>query len=153
MIIASIGISGSGKTTYLKENHPKDLYVSSDDIRGVFGDINSQERNRDVFVVYEYLIRYFSQTTKRNNLPHNIICDSTNYSRKNRKLIISLAKELGEEIKWIYFKTPIDECKKRNGARDRVVPEFVIDRQSDGLVLPDEEEMDGVKYSIEIIDV
>jgi predicted kinase len=123
-LIMLIGLPGSGKSywskKYIQEN-PDTILVSSDSIREeVFGDVNDQSHNGEVFnIVHQRVVAAIKNE-------RDVILDATNLSRKRR---IGFLKSIpGCLAEAIVFAIPFEFCCKRNAARDRVVPQEVMDR-------------------------
>lgn len=151
--IVMVGLSGSGKSYQasiisesIRMSNPKyDEYgradvteiISSDSIREeILGDINDQTQNDLVFKEVHNRIREAL-------LKHShVIVDATNINIKSRKPILDCFKCLPDKYKSLYTKiayvmtTPISICKRQNNSRDRVVPEYVIDRQLGKFEIP-----------------
>jgi predicted kinase/mRNA-degrading endonuclease toxin of MazEF toxin-antitoxin module len=125
-VIIGIGIPGSGKTTILKEigSTKKYEYVCPDEIRKeMTGDEADQTKNTEVW----------RETFKRieENILENksLILDATNIDNLNRKKLLGfLSKFNNLKIKGILIRTDLDIAKKRNKKRDRIVPEFVLEK-------------------------
>jgi predicted kinase len=141
----AIGVPGSGKSTYMKTLDA--VYVSSDAIRKeLFGDENSQENPSKVFGILNSRIKEALESGK------NATYDATNVSRSSRKKIFKDYRNKADIIVAYYFETPIEEAKRRNNSRDRVVPEEVIDRMFSNLTPPTfEEGFDKIIYIKSII--
>lgn len=130
-VIVSIGIPGSGKSTILRKFAEKHgyTYICPDDIRmELTGDPADQTRNRAVW----------SETRKRTReaLGRNetVVVDATFANAKQRQDFIDTAREAGaEKVQGLYFNVPIDIAKDRNSNRERVVPEYVLDRMQNFL--------------------
>lgn len=122
--IMLIGLPSSGKSywskKYIQEN-PDTILVSSDSIRAeVFGDVNDQAHNGEVFNIVHKRVVAAIKNGK------DVILDSTNLSRKRR---INFIKSIPEcEVRAIVFAIPFEECCKRNTARERVVPQSAMER-------------------------
>lgn len=121
-----IGLSGSGKSTIalkvMKEYNA--TYHSSDDIRlELFGDENDQTHNEQVFTELHKRIILDLKNGK------DTIFDATNLTIKDRSCIFNKIKGIDCEVIAYVIPTPIEICKEQNKNRDRVVPEFVIDKQ------------------------
>lgn len=142
-----VGPCGSGKTTLstklLKElGHA--VLISPDALReDLTGDMNDQSKNGFIFN---------SLIPIRINGAHiqdkHIVYDATCYNRKNRKGIIEHAREQGYQIVVHIFRTPIEVCKARNAARERKVPDSVIDRQFENWQEPELSE--GIDRIVEV---
>lgn len=132
----AVGIAGCGKSTYgkqLLENGTVDLILSSDEYRkNILGSEEDQSNNSLVFnILYHDLSTYLSKNK-------NIYFDATNLTIKDRKRAIDIAKSLKNDVD-IYalvFATDINTIKEQNRNRDRVVPEYVIDKMLRKFQLP-----------------
>lgn len=121
----TIGVPASGKDFFyhsnLKNSIENIVHISSDAIRqAVYGDINDQTHNNDVFNIM------FNRTVDALKKGRSVYYNATNLSRKKR---INLLKQLPscEKIA-IVFAIPFELCCERNKTRDRVVPQKVMDR-------------------------
>jgi predicted kinase len=143
MLLLTIGISGSGKTTWSKEyckNNPYVVRLSSDEFREIIGGSESNQNvNGAVFSTLERVTEYLLKNG------HVVLLDATNYSVKNRANFIKIAKKLGVPVKAFYIHVPIEVAKQRNQERDRIVPDDVIERQFNNLVLPSQAE--GINFT------
>ena len=119
-----IGIPGSGKSTFCKDL--KLPVVSTDRIRfQMFGDEACQIAPEKVFnTAYGMIASCLSYRS-------DVVFDATSTTEWSRKTLLTKMKNcIGEFRKVaILFMTPVEECKRRNANRLRVVPEDVIDRQ------------------------
>ena len=123
-----IGIPGSGKSTWAEQNKAQLNFdiCSSDEMRfRLFNDVGYQGNNQKVFQTLHNEIFKLLDNGK------NICYDCTNVSRKDRKgILTTLRSRFHDDINIIgvCFITDVEICKNRNLARDRVVPEYVIDK-------------------------
>ena len=62
--------------------------------------------------------------------------DATNLTAYERRPYIKLADLFDAEIEAVFFDVPVDECIRRNCQRDRIVPEDVIRKMAERLVVP-----------------
>jgi len=123
-LIMLIGLPSSGKSTWSSkymECHENTELVSSDAIRAeVFGDVNDQSHNPEVFNIVEKRCREALKANKET------VLDATNLNRKRR---INFIKTMPKcEVKAVVFAIPFEECCKRNAARERVVPQSAMER-------------------------
>lgn len=130
-----VGVSGSGKSTYadgLKTSLNATI-VSTDDIRlELTGDATDQSKNDQVFATA------FRRVDESLAIGKNTVIDATSVDRQSRKKWVQIGKKNGAEVRAYVLKTPIEVAKKRNLKRSRVVPDFVIDKQSKRLEIPTE---------------
>ena len=124
-LIMLIGLPASGKTSYaqrMKERYGKELeIISSDAIRKeLFGSEEEQRYNEKVF-------NEVFHRTKKSILKNKItIIDSTNLSRKRR---IAFLKQFDNcEKRATVFAIPFEVCCERNNSRERIVPQYAMDR-------------------------
>lgn len=129
MFIMTVGVPGSGKSTYFKEMKDKEnwVHVSSDDIRAeLFGSAQDQEHNQEVF---QEMRKRSAEAIRQNK---NVYYDATNIIRKKRKNFLKDMKNVAQghfySFKCALFAEPVWICKERNAQRDRKVPETVIER-------------------------
>lgn len=133
-----VGIPGSGKST-IANQIPNAIIISSDAIRKeLYGAEEIQGNGKQVFdLVYK---RIGEELTKG----HDVVFDATNLTPKARKAVFRFT---AEHIA-VFVNTSLDECLKRNAARERKVPEEVIYRMYHNLTCPNKSE--GFKTIITI---
>ena len=119
------GLVASGKSYYatrLTEEINATVF-SSDALREeMFGDINDQDHNSEVFEELHKRIKDCLKSGK------NAIYDATNISSKKRRAFIQELSKIDCEKRCVIMATPYEQCLVNNSARDRKVPEEVIDR-------------------------
>jgi predicted kinase len=127
--IMLMGLPGSGKSYYAKEYTKLDkdaIIISSDDIRQeLWGDANDQSNPSKIFETM------FDRTVEALKSGKNVIYDATNLIAKTRKSTLTRLRQIFKEDLYsaLYLITcSISECKRRQGDRERKVPEEVIDR-------------------------
>lgn len=123
--IMMVGLVGSGKSTEaqrLAKNYNANIH-SSDAIREeLSGDINNQDINDLVFRTLHKRIKEDLRNGK------NCIYDATNISYKRRMAFLRELASIPCEKICVLMATPYEECLKNNAKRDRVVPEYVIEK-------------------------
>ena len=123
--IMMCGLVGSGKSCEaerLAKRYNANIH-SSDAIREeLSGDINNQNINDLVFKTLHNRIKEDLQNGK------NCIYDATNISYKRRIAFLQELKNISCEKTCVLMATPYEECLKNNMKRDRIVPEYVIER-------------------------
>jgi predicted kinase len=134
VVVLSIGLPGSGKSSWFKRNNITPL--SSDLLRGLLFDDPNEQRFQDlVFSNLRSLLR--ARLVARR--PMNYV-DATNLSPHERQGWIKLAHDYGYEVQAVYFDVPLEVCLDRNRKRQRVVAEDVMRRMSTKLQPPTFEE-------------
>lgn len=126
-VISTQGLPGSGKSTWVKkflQNQTDDwVVIHPDSIRlELTGNIEDQSKNAEVFKLA------FQRMEDALKSGKNVIFDACSQSRERRKPIIALAKKYNAEVHSQVFAVPLSLAKERNAKRDRVVPNFVLER-------------------------
>lgn len=119
------GLVGSGKTVKAQELAKQyDATVfSSDSLREeLFGDVNEQSRNQELFTELHKRIKDCLREGK------SAIMDSTNISYKKRMSFLAELKNIPCKKICVLMATPYEECLRRNAERERKVSEEVINR-------------------------
>ncbi len=133
-VVLSIGLPGSGKSTWFKRHSI--LPLSSDMVRILLFDDVTEQRYQDlVFSTLRSMLRA-RLLAKR---PWNYV-DATNLSPHERRSWIKLAHDFGYEAHAVFFDVPAEVCMERNQRRERNVPEDVMRRMANKLRPPKFEE-------------
>jgi predicted kinase len=133
-VVLSIGLPGSGKSTWFKRH--KILPLSSDMVRILLFDDVTEQRYQDlVFSTLRSMLR--ARLLARR--PWNYL-DATNLSAHERRSWIKLAHDFGYEAHAVFFDVPPEVCMERNHRRERNVPEDVMQRMAAKLRAPKFEE-------------
>jgi protein phosphatase len=124
-VVALIGVSGSGKSTFARKHFKSTEVVSSDFCRAlVSDDENDQSATNDAFDVLYYI------AGKRLDAGRLTVIDATNVQDDARKPIINLARDFHCLSAAIVLDLPEKTCNERNEARpDRNFGPHVIPRQ------------------------
>jgi len=133
-VVLSIGLPGSGKSTWFKRHNI--LPLSSDMVRILLFDDVTEQRFQDlVFSTLRSMLR--ARLLARR--PWNYV-DATNLSAHERRSWIKLAHDFGYEAHAVFFDVPPEVCIERNHRRERNVPEDVMQRMAAKLRPPKFEE-------------
>ena len=133
-VVLSIGLPGSGKSTWFKRHNI--LPLSSDMVRILLFDDVTEQRYQDlVFSTLRSMLR--ARLLARR--PWNYV-DATNLSPHERRSWIKLAHDFGYEAHAVFFDVPPEVCIERNRRRERNVPEDVMQRMAGKLRPPKFEE-------------
>lgn len=128
-LVVLIGISGSGKSTYVRElpDYEQSVVVCPDEIRREFGDISDQSKNTDV---WEITIERLKECIKYDGLA---ILDATNVNHYYRIRLLGHFNDIYTEA--IVFDVDPEIAKERvrndieSGVDRSNVPNGVIDMQ------------------------
>jgi protein phosphatase len=128
-LIALIGVSGSGKSTFGRAHFRPTEVISSDFCRGlVADDENDQDATPDAFELLYYIVG------KRLRAGRLTVVDATNVQPEARKQLVELAREHDVLPVAIVLDVPESVCAARNATRpDRDFGPHVIRRQRDQL--------------------
>jgi predicted kinase len=125
-VIVGIGIPGSGKTTLLKQYAEENgwLYVSPDDLRNELTG-NTMDHSKDSQVWTEAYARVGDAIRDG----RTVVIDATFGDDRYRQEFLEIARKHGaQKIEGVYVDTSLETAKERNAARERVVPEYAIER-------------------------
>lgn len=128
-----VGLPCSGKSTYSQELAKKynAKIFSSDELRAeLFGDINCQDRNHELFVELHRRIKDCLKSGK------SAIYDSCAINYKRRMAFLAELKNIPCEKICVLMATPYEVCLTRSKERDRKVPEDVIKRMYTNFAIP-----------------
>ncbi|MCL1998674.1 MAG: polynucleotide kinase-phosphatase [Turicibacter sp.] len=128
-IVALIGISGSGKSTFAKEHFKETEVLSSDYFRAMISDDeNNQTVSKQAFDTLYYVAQ------KRLELGGLTVIDATNIQKNSRASILKLANSENCHAIAIVLNIPDRICRERNANRtDRSFGNHVTKRQSEQL--------------------
>lgn len=133
-LIITVGLPGSGKSTYLARQGVN--AISSDDVRRVIADDpHDQSMNARIFSVIRYLIRQRIAAGR----PVTYV-DATHLTKWERKPYVKIAQRYGCILEALFFDIPIEICLARNQTRDRVVPEAAIRKMAQQMIPPSKDE-------------
>lgn len=129
-VILLVGLPGSGKSSWLAERD--EVAISSDEVRRLLtGDVASQRVNDRVFATVRYLLEQRLAIGMETSY-----IDATNLTPTERRPYIEIAQSQGAAAEAVFFDVPLPECKRRNAARARVVPEEAMDKLAQRLTPP-----------------
>jgi len=121
------GIPGAGKTTAAYRIDPYAKVHSYDDVF---------ESNRNADINHSSFQTWVSNIRSDLLAERNVVCDSTNLTVLLRKNLLKQFCDIDCEKNLVVFSTPIEECKKRNAGRKRILPDFVITQSAKMMEMP-----------------
>jgi predicted kinase len=122
-LVLLIGAAGSGKSTFARKHFKSTEIVSSDALRAVVSDDESdQSASADAFQLLRLI------TAKRLRRGRLTVIDATNVQRKSRKSLLALAAQNSKPATAIVLNLPAAVCLARNRLRPerQVSPEVVV---------------------------
>lgn len=128
-----VGLAGSGKSTCAKEiakMYSAEI-LEADALREqLYGDASIQGDNHAIFEAMQVKsIEYL-------NKGKNVVYDATNVAYKHRMATVQrMSKIATRKVCWVIM-TPVSVCKEFNAMRERVVPEYIIDRMWKSFTMP-----------------
>lgn len=137
IVYMMVGIPGSGKSTWIRQNRGNDWVVISPDqvLEERYGYEWTPERAAEAWA--ESYQRFGALLLE----DRTMVWDATFTSPMMRSAILHIAKGIGYTVKAIFCKTNIDLCLSRNLKRDREpVPDSTIRRMAESLIAPSKEE-------------
>lgn len=128
-LVALVGGTSSGKSTFAAKHFKSTEVLSSDFFRGlVADDENAQDASSAAFDALYYIAR------KRLEAMRLTVIDATNVQTAARRQVIELAKEQNCHPVAIVFNMPERICRERNALRpERQLPDRVIQRHCNDL--------------------
>lgn len=120
-LVMPVGPAACGKSTLGWKFFPPRSIVSSDECRAmVSDDPTNQECNQRAFDLFHRWMEH------RLALGKLVYADATNLTPSARKPLREMAAQYGVPVIVVRFDVPEEECRKRNLARERRVPDHVI---------------------------
>ncbi|RYG36273.1 polynucleotide kinase-phosphatase [bacterium] len=125
-LVALIGASGSGKSTFARRHFRPTEILSSDAFRGwVSDDENNQESTKDAFAALHYMADVRLRRYK------TVVVDATNVQEASRKPLVQLARQNDLPAVAIVLDLPPAVCHERNVSRpDREFGPHVVNNHS-----------------------
>ncbi|MDQ1519021.1 MAG: hypothetical protein QOI55_94, partial [Actinomycetota bacterium] len=120
-LVVLVGPSGAGKSTWAANHFAPEQIVSSDRLRAIVGDAEDDvSASADAFALLETIVE---QRAKRRL---TIVVDTLGLDRDRRTNWLALARRHGLSSVCVVFNTPAAECRERNRARGKSVPQRVV---------------------------
>ena len=117
----TIGPPASGKSTWAAKQSA--LEINLDECREqVCGNAADQSATPAAVALRDKLIREAAENEQ------DIVLSDTNLNHQFRLLLVAYLMRLGYDVCYVVFAVSASQAKAWNQLRDRVVPEYVIDR-------------------------
>jgi len=130
-VIMGIGFPGAGKTTFLKSFADKYgyVYICPDDIRReLSGDAIDQSKNAEVWG------KAYQLTKEAIGEQKTVVFDATFANHNERKKFVEFAHQNGAtKVQGVFIDVDLETAKERNENRERIVPEYALERMYDNL--------------------
>ncbi|MBR5287263.1 MAG: AAA family ATPase [Clostridia bacterium] len=138
-VILLSGLPGTGKDTWIRQNHPDLPMVSMDDLRRTMGIKPTDDQGR---------VAQAAQEACRVHLraKQPFIFNTTSLTPMMRSKSVRLFESYNARVRIVYLETDWAEQLRRNAARTAVVPESAIDRMLDTLIPPERHEAQRVEW-------
>lgn len=155
ILYVTVGIPGSGKTTYCNTKLPKINHVSRDKIR-----FNMLEPDMEYFDMEDKVFEYWTDRIA-NDLKNgkNVIADATHLNTISRNKLVRALENKGVltrdyNIIFICFDIPLSVCLKRNNTRKgrALVPERTLSNMFRNLEFPKINEFHNILEIWRVID-
>ena len=147
VVFLMVGMPGSGKSTWVKENYPKLPVISRDIIRAKLGYTKDEEDKAKLTTIQEKRVteEQYEMIAKCVKKRQSFVIDDTNLSIWRKHLIKTL-KDYGATIVGINMDTPLEVCIER---RHGQIPRFIMETIYSRMIPIRKEEVDDlyiIKY-------
>lgn len=136
-VVITFGVSGSGKSTWIKQNLGDHTVISLDVLRAKIASSRSdQSQNSKVIQVAQEQLKTLLRSQSK------IVWDATSLRYDFRQQIISISRQYGALITLVIFHCPETIYLERNRQRCHSIPEEVLYQQLQSLEFPELDEGD-----------
>jgi predicted kinase len=136
------GLPGVGKSTWIAEHAGEQAVISLDALRTELGIDPAEPQGRVIAAARESAREHL-----RAKRP--FVWDATNISRELRTQIVTLFADYNARVRFVYVEVPESTLRTRNRARERPVPDKVIDRMIGRWTLPTPVDAHRVEHVID----
>ena len=133
------GLPGTGKDTWIKNNHPDLPIISLDDIRRANKIPTTAEQGMVANLAREQAKDYLRKH-------QSFVWNATNITNQMRESLVSLFETYHAHVRIVYLETEWQSLLERNHSREDVVPQSVIEKMMGKLVLPEVYEASIVEW-------
>ncbi len=130
-LVITIGIAGSGKSTFCDNFFPDYKRVNMDKYRGMLS-LDPADKLQGG-LAFDYCYPILESHLQKNQ---SVIWDATSITAQTRSLLTGIGEQYGAKISLAFFDLPLDVVLQRNSRRTRWVPDESILRQFKQLEVP-----------------
>jgi predicted kinase len=141
-LVVMSGLSGVGKSSYIKAHYPEHTVVSLDELRGEIGK-NRQDHSNEDKVLQKARLSLKTLLAKK----QKVVYDSTNIRSDFRDKVLTIGHNYDALTRLVFLTDSIENIVKRDKERDHTVGENIIVKHQEGRFdYPEHDEADD--YSI-----
>jgi len=140
-VILMCGLPGTGKDTYIQKNFPERPVISLDEIRKELK-LRPGSDNGKVIQTAKERAKSMLRSKK------SFVWNATNLGKSTRAQLVDLFEQYKARVKIVYLETTAEEQYRRNHSREDIVPEGVMERMVESLILPEYYEAQEVEWKI-----
>ena len=137
-----VGVSGTGKSTFLQNKYPAHMYISLDQLRYT---VNQGPRNKVEGHVLQHAKKTIKYALAYNG---NVVFDATNLRQELRAQWLELARDYGALTTIEVLLKPEKQIRLQNKQRRAEVSEEIITKQIEKFQLPSNNEADVVNFHV-----
>ena len=138
-VIMISGLPGTGKDTWIRQQHPDMLMVSLDRIRAELGVRPTDNQGEVIREAQERAKEYLRKKL-------SFIWNATDLTKETRQKPVMLFERYGARVRIVYLETDWITREARNSGRDDAVPENAVARMLKKTVLPAPDEAQTVEW-------
>lgn len=138
-VILMSGLPGTGKDSWIQENHPNLPMISLDEIRKELKISPTESQSKVIEIARERAREYLRKR-------QSFVWNATNLSHMVRGKQITLFTQYHASTRIVYLETAWDELLRRNANRPDAVPEQAICHMMEELTPPEEKEACVVEW-------
>lgn len=140
-LVVMTGLSGVGKSSYIKANYPDHTLISLDELRGEIGK-NRQDHSNEDKVLTQARLKLKTLLAKR----EKVVYDSTNIRFDFRDKVLTIGHNYDALTRLNFLTDSLDNIVKRDKEREHTVGADVIIKHQDGRFdYPEFDEADDYK--------
>lgn len=142
-LVVLTGLSGVGKSTFIKQHYSDYVIVSLDDIRADICKKGRQDHSSEDKVLYAAKLQMKTLLASKSK----IVYDATNVRKEFRAKVLSLGEQYDALTTLCFLTDSLENIIKRDNAREFSVGEGVIHYQDDRFDYPEIDEADDYVLS------